>query len=74
MVARQVSKTEFKAKLTEYIHQIQSSGVKVIVTDHGIPVLEVRSFCGDVRQPLDVLRGTVVRYENPLCPVGDGDW
>ena len=74
MVLRQVSKSEFKAQLTEYLHQIQSSSVKVIVTDHGKPVLEVRTYRGEERHPLDILRGSVVRYENLLYPVGDGDW
>ncbi|WP_454727588.1 MULTISPECIES: type II toxin-antitoxin system Phd/YefM family antitoxin [Cupriavidus] len=65
----QVSKTEFKAKALEFFRQVEASGESVIVTDHGKPALEVRRFRGADRSPLDVLRGTVVRYDNPTEPV-----
>ncbi|MFM0291000.1 type II toxin-antitoxin system Phd/YefM family antitoxin [Paraburkholderia megapolitana] len=70
----QVSKSEFKAKALEFFRQIESSGESIIVTDHGKPVLEVRPFGGIERSPLDVLRGSVVRYDNPTDPVAEGDW
>jgi hypothetical protein len=46
----------------------------LIVTDHGKPALEVRPYRGVERSPLDVLRGSVVRYDNPTTPVGEDDW
>ncbi|WP_374063820.1 MULTISPECIES: type II toxin-antitoxin system Phd/YefM family antitoxin [Cupriavidus] len=69
----QVSKTEFKAKALEFFRQVEASGESVIVTDHGKPALEVRRFRSTDRNPLDVLRGTVVRYDNPTEPV-DVEW
>jgi len=74
MDSNQVSKSEFKAKALEYFRQIEGSGESVIVTDHGKPALEVRPYRGKDRHPLDVLRGSVVSYENPTEPVSDGDW
>lgn len=74
MDANQVSKSEFKAKALEYFRQIEASGESVIVTDHGKPALEVRPYRGEGRHPLDILRGSVVRYENPTEPVADRDW
>lgn len=74
MNINQVSKSEFKAKALEYFRQIEASGESVIVTDHGKPALEVRSYRRKDRHPLDILRGTVVRYEKPTEPVADGDW
>lgn len=74
MDANQVTKTEFKAKALEYFRQIEASGESVIVTDHGKPVLEVRKYYSNHRNPLDVLRGTVMRYENPLRPVAGSMW
>jgi len=74
MDGNQVSKSEFKAKALEFFRQVEASGESVIVTDHGKPALEVRPYRGIERNPLDVLRGSVVRYENPTDPVAEGDW
>jgi len=41
----------------------------VVVTDHGKPALEVRPYRSIGRKPLDVLRGSVVRYDDPEAPV-----
>jgi len=74
MDANQVSKSEFKAKALEFFRKIEASGESVIVTDHGKPALEVRPFRGIKRDPLDVLRGSVVRYDSPTDPVADDEW
>jgi antitoxin (DNA-binding transcriptional repressor) of toxin-antitoxin stability system len=69
----QVSKTEFKAKALEYFRQIEQSGEHVVVTDHGKPALVVSPFHGLNRDPLEILSGTVVRYDNPTDPI-DVEW
>ena len=69
-----ISKSEFKAKALEYFRQIEASGESLIVTDHGKPTLEVRPYKGMGRNPLDVLRGSVVRYDNPTDPVAEDEW
>lgn len=69
-----ISKSEFKAKALEYFRQIEASGESLIVTDHGKPTLEVRPYKSIGRSPLDVLRGSVVRYDNPTDPVAEDDW
>ena len=46
----------------------------MVVTDHGQPKLEIRRYRNTTRSPLDVLRGSVLRYDRPLTPVGDDDW
>ncbi|WP_158904694.1 type II toxin-antitoxin system Phd/YefM family antitoxin [Burkholderia sp. L27(2015)] len=74
MESNQVSKSEFKARALEFFRQVEASGESVIVTDHGKPALEVRPYRGIERNPLDVLRGSVVRYDNPTDPVAEGDW
>ncbi len=73
MQANQVSKTEFKAKALEYFRQVEASGESVVVTDHGKPTLEVRPFRDTEREPLDILAGSVLRYDDPTAPV-DTDW
>jgi len=74
MNGNQVSKSEFKAKALEFFRQVEASGQSVIVTDHGKPVLEVRPYRSIERNPLDVLRGSVVRYVNPTEPIAADEW
>lgn len=74
MQSNYVSKSGFKAKALEYFRQVEASGESVIVTDHGTPALEIRPYRCVECHPLDVLRGSVLRYDDPTDPVGDGDW
>ena len=69
----QVSKSEFKARALEYFRLVEASGESVVVTDHGKPALEVRPYRNTDRHPLDVLRGSVLRYLDPTAPV-DAEW
>lgn len=70
----QISKSEFKAKALEFFRLIESTGESVIVTDHGKPSLEVRPYRGTQRKPLEILRGSLVRFDNPTEPIGADDW
>ena len=74
MSDNQISKSEFKTKALEYFRQIEASGERIIVTDHGKPALEVRPYREAGRLPLDILRGSVVRYDNPTNPIAVDDW
>ncbi|CAG9206373.1 Antitoxin [Paraburkholderia tropica] len=73
MESQQVSKTEFKAKALEFFRQVEASGESVVVTDHGRPTLELRPYRSLERDPLDMLRGSVVRYDGPTDPL-EVDW
>lgn len=46
----------------------------MIVTDRGQPTLELRTYQADAGDPLDLLRGSLLRYDNPMDPVGEDDW
>ncbi|SAL84024.1 toxin-antitoxin system, antitoxin component, PHD family [Caballeronia choica] len=75
MPNKQVSKSEFKARALEYFRLVESSGESLIVTDHGKPTLEVRPYQQEAkRDPLDVLKGSLLRYDDPMEPVGEDDW
>jgi len=74
MSQEQVSKSQFKARALEYFRTVESSGEIVIITDNGLPTIEVRRYRSDKRSPLDRLRGTVVEYVEPTEPVGEDDW
>jgi antitoxin (DNA-binding transcriptional repressor) of toxin-antitoxin stability system len=74
MSSEQVSKSQFKARALEYFRQVEASGEKVIVTDKGQPVIEVRRYQKDNRSPLERLQGSVLELKRPIDPVGDDDW
>lgn len=69
-----ISKSKFKAKALEYFRQVETTGEPLIITDHGTPALEIRRIAKDARDPLEILRGSVLRYDDPFEPVGVEDW
>jgi len=73
---QQVSKSRFKAQALELFRQVEASGDPLVITDHGKPTLEVRPY-RPVRpdaNPLEELRGSVLRFDDPFVPVGENDW
>ncbi len=70
----EVSKSQFKAKALEFFRQVESGSESVVVTDHGKPTVEVRKYHDTARSPLDVLKGSVMEYVDPMEPVGVDDW
>ena len=73
---RQVSKSHFKAHALELFRQVEASGAPLVVTDHGRPTLEVRPYrpTSSDADPLEQLRGSVLRFDDPFAPVGKNDW
>jgi antitoxin (DNA-binding transcriptional repressor) of toxin-antitoxin stability system len=74
---RRVSKSQFKAQALELFRQIEASGEPLVITDHGRPALEVRPYRPSDPPPVDPLeqlRGSLLRYEAPFDPVAEGDW
>ena len=69
-----VSKSAFKAKALEYFREVESTGTELVITDHGKPVLKIVPFAHDPEEALRSLRGTVLRFADPLEPVGLEDW
>jgi hypothetical protein len=74
--SRQVSKSRFKAQALELFRQMEASGEPLVMTDHGRPTLEVRPYrpARPVADPLEELRGSVLRFDDPFAPVGKNDW
>jgi prevent-host-death family protein len=70
----QVSKSQFKAKALELFREVESTGGTMIITDHGRPTIEVRPYRKVDLKPLQILRGSVTEYQDPIEPVGEGDW
>ena len=70
-----VSKSEFKAKAHELFRQVEISGNPIIITDRGKPKLELRRYVELERSPIETLRGSVLRYDDPFEPaVPEEDW
>lgn len=73
-MAQFISKSTFKAKALEYFREVESTGKALVITDHGKPVLKVVPYAHDPAEALRSLRGSVIRYVDPLEPVGEEDW
>jgi prevent-host-death family protein len=69
-----VSKSTFKAKALELCRQVERTGKELVITDHGKPVLKMIPYTHDPAEALKSLRGSVLRYDDPLEPVGVEDW
>ncbi|MBI4768668.1 MAG: type II toxin-antitoxin system Phd/YefM family antitoxin [Deltaproteobacteria bacterium] len=69
-----VSKSKFKPQALEYFRQVEESGEPLIITDRGKPVLKILPYSKHPIKGLAALRGSVVKFEKPLEPVGAGDW
>ena len=72
-MSSKISKTEFKAKALEVLRAVEDTGQSVIVTDRGVPTIEVRQYRGLTRSLKKFLQGTVLSYENPEEPTGE-EW
>ena len=73
---QQVSKSRFKAQALELFRQVEASGEPLVITDHGRPTLEVRPYrpARPDANPLEELRGSVLRFDDPFAPVGKNNW
>lgn len=71
-----ISKSQFKPKALEIMRKVEKTGQAIIITDHGDPTLELRPYSADrIKQdPLTYLKGTVLKYVDPMEPVGEDDW
>ncbi len=70
----QISKSEFKAHALEVLREVEQSGKAKIITDRGKPTLEIRKLRRKETEPLDLLKGTVLKYEAATTPVSEDDW
>ena len=69
-----VSKSQFKPKALEFFREIEKTGKPLIITDRGKPVLKIAPYSADPAESLRLLRNSVVKYQDPLEPVGLDDW
>lgn len=70
----QISKSRFKAQALEIFRRVERTGEPVVITDHGTPKLIVKRYAKPSGKQRERLKGSVLRYEAPLEPVGEADW
>jgi hypothetical protein len=69
----EISKSKFKAHALEIFRHIEKTGKPVVITDNGTPTLTVAKFRPRAHDPLARLKGSVLRFDQPLAPV-DESW
>ncbi len=69
MDVQQVTEAQFKGRALELFRKIEESGLTVVVTDQGRPVVEIRRYRRNQRSPLEVLRNSVVDFKRPTEPI-----
>ncbi len=74
LIMEQISKTEFKAHALEVLREIEQSGVPRVITDRGKPTVEIKKLRQSDQKPLDILKGSVIKYEGATEPVAVDDW
>lgn len=75
MQIQTVSKSKFKARALEYFRIIQQTGQPILITHDDKPVIKVVPFKDeDSKVILKKLFGSVLKYDNPMDPVGLEDW
>lgn len=69
-----VSKAIFESRALEFLREVEATGQELIITDSGKPILKLVPYNADPQTALTALRGSVIRYDDPLEPVGQEDW
>ena len=71
---RRISKSKFKPRALEYMREVEESGISLIITDRGHPVLKLQPYYGDEEESRRALRKSVIRYADPTEPVDLEAW
>jgi antitoxin (DNA-binding transcriptional repressor) of toxin-antitoxin stability system len=58
---KRVSKAAFKARACELFRHVEMLGESVVVTDRGNPTVEIRPYRSKRKDPLEVVRASIVR-------------
>jgi prevent-host-death family protein len=69
----EISKSEFKARALEILRAVENTGQSILITDRGIPTVEIRPYRGHLRDAREILKGSVLAFVDPTEPT-DEDW
>ncbi|RQH06999.1 type II toxin-antitoxin system Phd/YefM family antitoxin [Paraburkholderia dinghuensis] len=59
---KRVSKAVFKSKACELFRHVEMLGETVVVTDRGEPTVEIRPYRSRRKNPLELLRSSIVHF------------
>jgi len=74
MRTQTISKSKFKSRALEYFRHVERTHEPLVITDHGRPTLKIIPYHSDPDETLHQLKDSVVRYGDPIDPVGMKDW
>lgn len=69
-----ISKSQFKPKALEYLRMVEKSREPLILTHGGKPVVQIVPYVDEFEKIRKELKNSVIKYEDPLLPVGLEDW
>ena len=69
-----VSKAGFKPKALEYFRLVEETGIDLVITDRGRPVVKITPYVPREKAAVKALRRSVLRYEDPTEPIAVEDW
>ncbi len=69
-----LSKAQLKPHLMEYLREVEELGMELVVTHHGKPTVRIVPYAADHCHRVLELRGSVLRYDAALEPVGEELW
>ena len=62
VIMEKISKSQFKPHALEIFREIEATGRPLIITDNGVPKLEIRPYRGNSDR-LEALRGSVIHFD-----------
>ena len=62
VMAEKISKSQFKPHALELFRDIEATGRPLIITDNGVPKLEIRPYHTPTDR-LEALRGSVIHFD-----------
>jgi len=66
-----ISKSKFNAKTLEVLRSVEMTGQSVLITERGIPTVEIRPYQGKLRDAKEMLRGSVLAFDYPYEKTGE---
>ncbi len=60
-----ISKSQFKPHALAFFREVEATGRPLIITDNGVPTLEIRPYAPPRANPLEGLRGSVLFFMPP---------
>ena len=69
-----MSKLTFITHIVEAYRYIEKTGESIIITEDGVPKIEIRKYYNPTYKALELLRGSVIQYDAATMPVDIESW